>query len=150
MLARWWIRMARWLKVSQHPEFLTFGERGRVSLRWFAEWLTDRLSKPVTSLAEDIFSDVVFSQHITVALARFDGQVQRLRFTLGDTGIIPTVAAAKNLGQEPGRMNDRLWSFMGLLSDLDVINWTEGTPLRVGPKSHDLTVPASGPRQARS
>ena len=132
MLARWWIRMQRWLTESQHPDFLQFGGRARMSLQWFADWLTARLSQPLASILEDCFSDIVFSQHIKVALSRFDGQVQRLRFTLGDSGIIPTVAAAAKLGQAPVRMADRLTSFLGLLTDLDVIERKDGEPLRVG------------------
>lgn len=132
MLARWWIRMQHWLEHSRHSEFIQFGSRDRMSLRWFAEWLRQRLSKPLAVVVEDCLSEVVFSQHIKVALARFDGQVQRLRFTLGDTGIIPTPAALLKLGQTPVRMADRLESFMSLLADLDVIEWVEGNLLKIG------------------
>ena len=87
---------------------------------------------PVATVLEDCFSEVVFSQHIKIALARFDGQVQRLRFTLGDRGIVPTTAAMAKLGQAPKRMADRLESFLGLLSDLDVIKWSDGMPIKIG------------------
>ena len=114
------------------------GERSRMSSHWFAEWLRDRLSLPLSQVGEDVFSETVFSQHIKVALSRFDGQVQRLRFTLGDSGIIPATAAAKKLGQSPVRMADRLPSFLGLLSDLDIIRWEEDQPLEVGPHTDFL------------
>ncbi len=132
MLARWWIRMQKWASDSQNVEFLSMGERNRMSLRWFAGWLSDRLSRPLSNVVEDIYSETVFSQHIQVALSRFDGQVQRLRFTLGDSGIIPTTEAVKKMGQSPVRMADRLASFMGLLADLDVIKWTENAPMQLG------------------
>ncbi|MBN69903.1 MAG: hypothetical protein CME32_11580 [Gimesia sp.] len=132
MMARWWIRTQKWLLESESDEFLNMGERSRMSARWFNKWLNDRLSMNLSKIGEDIFSEIVFAQHIKVALSRFDGKVQRLRFTLGDSGIIPTTVAAKKLGQSPFRMADRLPSFLGLLSDLDVIKWQEGVPLEVG------------------
>lgn len=132
MLARWRIRLQKWLTESKNVEFLNLGGRSRMSLRWFAAWVADRMFRPLSDVVEDIFSELVFSQHIQVALSRFDGQVQRLRFTLGDSGIIPTTEAAKKMGQPPVRMADRLTSFMGLLADLDVIKWVENEPLQVG------------------
>jgi hypothetical protein len=132
MLARWWIRLQVWLGDSENAQFLAMGDRSRMSLRWFSTWVQDRLSEPLVNVAEAIFSEVVFAQHIKVALARFDGQVQRLRFTLGDSGIIPTSEAAQKLGQAPVRMADRLRSFMGLLSDLDVIRWADEGPIELG------------------
>lgn len=132
MMARWWIRAQRWLNEPECRAFLTMGERSRMSSQWFAEWMKDRLSQQLSQTGENVFSETVFAQHVKVALSRFDGQVQRLRFTLGDTGIIPTTAAAKKLGQSPVRMADRLPSFLGLLSDLDVIEWSDGVPMGVG------------------
>lgn len=132
MMVRWWIRSQNSGMESQNAEFLKMGDRSRMSMRWFSGWLTDRLSLPLSKVIEDIFSEAVFSQHIKVALSRFDGQVQRLRFTLGDSGIIPTSAAAKKLAQSPVRMADRLLSFMGLLTDLEVIQQPEGLPFNVG------------------
>lgn len=132
MMARWWIRAQKWLGESASREFLAMGERSRMSSYWFAEWLKSRLSFPLSKVGEDVFSEIVFAQHIKVALSRFDGQVQRLRFTLGDSGIIPTAAAAKKLGQSPVRMADRLPSLLGLLSDLDVIKWQDDEALEIG------------------
>ncbi len=132
MMGRWWIRTRKWLGDQEGGEFLAMGDRSRMSALWFSIWIGDRLSQPLPSLAEDIFSELVFSQHIKVALSRFDGQVQRLRFTLGDAGIIPTTATAGKLGQSPVRMADRLPAFLGLLSDLDVIKWQIGEPLLPG------------------
>lgn len=140
MMARWWIRAQKWLDESESREFLSMGERSRMSSHWFAGWLEDRLSLPLSQVANDLFSEIVFAQHIKVALSRFDGQVQRLRFTLGDTGIVPT-SAVKNLGQSPVRMADRLLSFLGLLSDLDVIECPDGNRMAVGPHTSFLLQP---------
>ena len=68
MMARWWIRSQHFLPASQNAEFLRMGERGRMSMRWFSEWLTSRLSKPLSTVVEEVFSEAVFSQHIKVAL----------------------------------------------------------------------------------
>ena len=63
---------------------------------------------------------------------RFDGEVQRLRFTLGDDGIVPCPEVGEDLGSAPGRMNDRLGSFVRLLEDLGVLSWQEGERLVEG------------------
>lgn len=132
MMARWWIRAQHWIEDPRNAEFLTMGERSRMSMYWFAEWIRVRLGQSLSLVAEEIFSEIVFSQHIKVALSRFDGQVQRLRFTLGDSGLIPTTAAKNKLGQSPVRMADRLSAFLGLLSDLDVVAWPDGSPMALG------------------
>lgn len=133
MLARWWVRMQQWLHSAEHPEFLALGGYERMSMRWFAEWIDSRQTQTLPAVIEALFSEVVFSQHVKVALARFDGQVQRLRFTLGDSGIIPTTAGRDKLGLPPVRMADRLSAFLGLLDDVDVIRWTDGEPFEPGP-----------------
>jgi len=135
MLARWWIRLQHWVRSDRPHEFVNCGGHDRMSMKWFSDWITQRLSASLAGVVEDCFSDIVFSQHIKVALSRFDGQVQRLRFTLGDSGIIPTSAAASKMGQSPVRMADRLESLLSLLTDLDVIDWPEGGFMSVGPNA---------------
>ena len=42
-------------------------------------------------------------------------------------------AVGNKLGREPRRMADRLSAFLGLLTDLDIIEFTDGEAMRVGP-----------------
>ena len=68
-----------------------------------------------------------------IALARFDGHVQRLRFILGDRGIEPTRSALANLGKnQPSWMADRLNAFVGLLCDLSIIEMGDEGKLTLG------------------
>jgi hypothetical protein len=122
-LARWWIQTLGCLGWEQHKPLLTLGGEDRISASWFFNWIKARLESPLEKLVKDIFEQLVFAQHIRVALSRFDGQNQRLRFVLGDGGIVPTRSAIDKLAgnQLPGWTADRLWSFSRLLCDVDVI-----------------------------
>jgi hypothetical protein len=125
MLARWWLRTLGWLDVDRHRDLFLLGGEGRVSIKWFFDWVRQRFDQPLQGFVKDVFEQLVFGQHIRIALSRFDGQRQRLRFVLGDEGIIPTRSAANKLGESlPGWTADRLHSFTGLLTDLSVL--TEG------------------------
>jgi hypothetical protein len=123
MLARWWLRLVAWLNDRVLPASIEAGQRERVSIGVFHRWIDQRLGVPVREVLRDVFSDFVFAQHVKAALIRFDGEVQRLRFTLGDEGIMPTVEVGKKLGEAPNRMADRLASFISLLCDVHVLQW---------------------------
>jgi hypothetical protein len=132
MLARWWVRLHLWLQGDSHPEVLGLGGRDRMSMAWFAGWIEGRLDRPIDDVVRQLFADAVFAQHLRVALARFDGRLQRLHFLLGDRGLEPTAEAWDKLGRAPTRMADRLAAFVGLLRDLDVLQGDEGQSLRAG------------------
>ncbi len=72
-----------------------------------------------------MFTELIYAQHMKIALSRFDGEIQRLRFILGDTGIVPTPTVG-DLGKLPGFMNDRLSSFTNLLKDLAILKGNVG------------------------
>jgi hypothetical protein len=135
-LARWWLRVMLWLKENVQSRLLDEGGMDRLCIRWFWEWLEERLGTPIRSLLKDLYSDLVFAQHIKVALARFDGEIQRLRFTLGDEGIIPTEEARGKLGYPPVRMADRLDAFIGILCDVGVLIQDDNATLSPGPHRH--------------
>ena len=87
----------------------------------------------------DFFSDLVFAQHMRIALARFDGTSQRLRFALSDNGIEATLSARNDLGKlRLPWMPDRLDSLLGLLCDCDVIT-ADGDLLSRGPAADSLS-----------
>jgi hypothetical protein len=122
-LARWWLRMLSWVEDKTLPASIEAGRREQLSMGWFHRWVGERLQSPLTGLLRELFSDLIFAQHVKVALMRFDGEVQRLRFTLGDEGIIPTAEVGNKLGKYPGRMADRLGSFISILCDAGMLAW---------------------------
>jgi hypothetical protein len=125
MLARWWLRLLVWHRDQSVAALLGAGQRERLPPAWFHRWIQDRLGSRVKEVLRDIFSDLIFAQHIKFALVRFDGRVQRLRFTLGDEGIVPTPEVGDKLGDHPVRMADRLRALIGILADLDVLGWDD-------------------------
>jgi hypothetical protein len=137
MLARWWLRLVRWRREEPIAALLENGQRERITPGWFHRWIEGQLGSRVKDLLHAIFSDLVFAQHIKFALVRFDGRVQRLRFTIGDDGIVPTpeVRDKEKLGTTPVRMADRLHAFIGLISDLDVVRSDEEGRITAGTRS---------------
>jgi hypothetical protein len=118
---------------------MALGGADRMSITWFLDqWLRPRQALPLRDLLKEIFSGLIFAQHIRIALARFDGTAQRLRFLMGDSGIEPTVSARETLA-ELGIpwMPDRLETLTALLCDCDVLVSREGT-FRPGPAASDV------------
>ncbi len=133
MMARWWLQTCAWLDWERHQELFVLGGEDRLSIKWFFNWVAQRLDQPLHEFVKDVFEQLVFGQHVRVALSRFDGQSQRLRFVLGDEGIVPTRSAADKLGKSlPGWTADRLWSFVGLLRDLSVVDELDDGGFGVG------------------
>lgn len=139
MLVGWWLRYYNRLNEEDEKTLISDAGRARMSAKWFHHWLDERKHLPVSVLLEKGFTETVFAQRLRVALSRFDGQVQRLRFTTGDDGIIPSQNVGSKLGSSPARMADRLKSFTGLLQDLEIIDWAEGQPIRCGQNAEWLT-----------
>ena len=138
MLAGWYWRMLLRLQDSKTKELMNLGGSDRMSMAWFLKWLQERQDRPMRELLKDIFSDLVFAQHIRIALARFDGTAQRLRFLLGDSGIEPTLSALSDLAKRSlPWMRDRLDTLIALLCDCDVLTMqSEG--LHLGSRAHDV------------
>jgi len=132
MLARWWLRIAPWLEGHILQRWVEYGRSERLSVGWFHRWLRERLSWTVEATLREVFEELVFAQHVKVALMRFDGQLQRLRFTLGDGGLVPTTEVGQKLGGHHRRMADRLETFIQVLTDLGVVRWKDDK-LAAGP-----------------
>ena len=132
MMARWWLRLKSWPKQSNREEILSLGGIDRIGMAWFDNWLNHRKSIPLSELLTDLYRDLVFSQHLRVALYRFDGETQRLRFFMGDDGIEKS-DSARDFGQRlPGLMADRLEAFAHLLVDLKILQETGEGKFAVG------------------
>lgn len=138
MLARWWLRTLSWIGRSGPYGLMSYGERERIPMRWFSSWVNARRELPFTTFLRDLFADLVFAQHVRIALFRFDGVVQRLRFTLGDFGIVPTSSANKLGQKQPKIMDDRLQSFIRLLIDLSILDQKEDGTLSAGVNAKSL------------
>ncbi len=138
MLSGWYWRMLFRQQDDKNKPFYDLGGADRMSMNWFLQWLNKRKSLSVHHLLKDIFSSLIFSQHIRIALARFDGSAQRLRFLIGDAGIEPTVSARQDMAKRKlPWMSDRLAMLAGLLCDCDVLTEREGI-LHLGRDANDL------------
>jgi hypothetical protein len=87
-------------------------------MSWFLKWLGDRKNMPLTTLLKDIFSDLVFAQHMRTGLARCDGADQRPFSSSATEGSNPAsapkaawdrpISRGKNI--HPSLLNgNRLW-----------------------------------------
>lgn len=124
MLARWYLRTKEWLVCYGDRQELVWGGESRISIRWFHEWLADRMDWPLRELLRDLFANLIFTQHLRVALSRLDPNApkQRLRFMLGDFGIAPAAGMERRLGQgDAPWMADRLDAWLLLLNDVEIL-----------------------------
>lgn len=144
MFAGWYWRMLCRENDEEHKDIMALGHSDRIGMTWFLNWLRVRQQLTVPAILKDIFSDLVFSQHMRVALSRFDGHAQRLRFVLGDSGIEPTVSAKDDLGnRELPWMPDRLDTLIALLCDLDVLDMKKDGAIHLGPRANTVKGPDS-------
>jgi hypothetical protein len=143
MLARWWIRTLGWLASERHKDLLVLGGEERISARCLFQWIMARIDKPLSEFVRQLLEELVFAQHIRVALSRFDGNRQRLRFAIGDGGIVPTRSAMEKLAGDdiPGWTADRLLAFTDLLCDLSVVARTDEGGLSPGEMADWVTKP---------
>jgi hypothetical protein len=138
MFAGWYWRMLSRQEDARNKTFMNLGGADRMSMGWFLKWLSDRMNMPIASLLKDIFSDLVFSQHMRIAMTRFDGTTQRLRFLIGDGGIEPSVTAKQDMGNlYLPWMPDRLDTLVALLCDCDLLIGKEGE-YRLGPSAKEF------------
>ena len=133
MLAGWNWRMIAWQSDKICLELFNLGGSDRIGIAWLLKWLSERRKRTIRELLKDVFSDLIFAQHMRVALARFDGNAQRIRFLMSDNGIEGTTCSyRKDFGQLEIRiMPDRLDTLIALLCDCDVLA-DNGGELRPG------------------
>lgn len=138
MLAGWYLRMLSRQSDQKTKHLMQLGGSDRMSISWFLRWLSQRKDRSMQDFLKDIFSNIVFTQHMRIALARFDGKAQRLRFLLGDAGIEPAISARSDFGKLGlPWMPDRLDTLISLLCDCDVLTMEEGR-LQLGTQAEDV------------
>ena len=131
MITGWYWRMLVRQQDGKTKNLLSRGGADRMSMSWFLQWLTARKKLPIRILLQEMFSSLIFAQHMRIALARFDGTAQRLRFLIGDSGIEATISARSDLGERDlPWMPDRLDTLAGLLCDCDVLAAKDGAFIR--------------------
>jgi hypothetical protein len=138
MIAGWYWRMVVRQEAAKTKSLMSLGGADRMSMAWFLQWLTERKKLKLRGFLKEIFSSLIFAQHMRIALARFDGTAQRLRFLIGDGGIEPTISARGDLGERAlPWMPDRMDTLAGLLCDCDVLVFKNET-FRPGPASREF------------
>lgn len=126
MFAGWYWRMLTRQDNPDTKDLMTMGGADHVGMAWLLRWMRDRRDQPIHGFLKDVFSDLVFAQHMRVALSRFDGSAQRLRFLLGDSGIEPSVSAKNDFAKlNLPWMSDRLDALTSLLCDCDILKIEE-------------------------
>ena len=138
MLSGWFLRATTFIHQEGFETQLEMGGSDRMSIGWFYRWLDGRRHLPIRTFLKDIFSDLIFSQHIRVALSRFDGQAQRLRFLLADEGIAPTLSTKDLAKRDIPYMPDRLDTLIELLSDIKVLRLNENASLNLGERAESI------------
>lgn len=124
MLCRWILRVDSWMEKYPDKKELTMGEEARISMRWFHGWLNERLDVPFPEFLRELYADLIFTQHLRVALSRLhpNEPMQRLRFVLADHGIVPTAGMEGRLGVDQAPwMADRLEAWLSLLTDVRIV-----------------------------
>ena len=136
MLAAWFLRMFKRVKNDEENKLYNLGTSDRVSIKWFIEWIEKRKEFTIRKLLCELFTDIIFCQHTRIALSRYDGKTQRLRFVLGDNGIEVTESAKRDLAKrQVNRMPDRLDTLVDLLCDTGVIKIDDEKKLSLTDKS---------------
>lgn len=126
MFAGWYWRMLVRQSNPDTKDLMALGGADRMGMAWFLKWLRDRWDRPIRDLLRDIFSDLIFAQHMRIALSRFDGSAQRLRFLLGDSGIEPSVSAKSDFANlNLPWMPDRLDTLTALLCDCNILEMND-------------------------
>ena len=126
MFAGWYWRMLVRQDNPDTKDLMAMGGADRMGMAWFLQWLRNRRDRSIRDLLRDIFSDLIFAQHMRVALSRFDGSAQRLRFLLGDSGIEPSLSAKSDFANlNLPWMLDRLDTLTSLLCDCDILKIEE-------------------------
>ncbi|MBT3380707.1 MAG: hypothetical protein HOJ57_14750 [Lentisphaerae bacterium] len=141
MLAGWYWRMLCRKQDAGYRHLMNLGGSDRVGMGWFLDWLGQRQHFSVRDLLKDVFSDLVFAQHMRVAISRFDGRAQRLRFVLGDSGIEPVKKVGTKLGELAlPWMPDRLDTLVELLSDIDVLDLADDGTVSLGKRAGEVSM----------
>ena len=141
MLARWILRIRVVMKDRKDLAELSWGSESRISMRWFYKWATDNQDLPLTDFLKDLYSNLVFTQHLRVGLSRLNPNepMQRLRFVLGDQGITATAGMSENLGnREAPWMADRLDAWLDLLAEVKIVSKNEDGVITLGSNADSI------------
>ncbi len=143
MLARWILRSSPLIEQHQTLEELSWGGESRISIRWFYNWLLNNQDRDLQDFLKELFSNLVFTQHLRVGLSRLNPNepMQRLRFALGDLGITPTTGMRNSLGSRDAPwMADRLDAWLDLLADVNIVERHQDGLISLGINADQVTL----------
>jgi hypothetical protein len=103
--------------------FAQTGDRRRISLVHFKAWWAGRASVPFREALTDMLEELVLQQHVAVAVARFDNEQRRLRFSNDELGweMLPGSDIAI-----PSLTPDRILALLRLMTDLALLEEENG------------------------
>lgn len=104
--------------------FAAIGDRRRISLLHFKSWWAHRATVPLREVLGHFLEELVLQQHVAVAVARFDNEQRRLRFSNDEAGweMLPGSTPAI-----PRLTPDRIEALLRLMTDLDLVEETDDT-----------------------
>ncbi len=98
--------------------FAKIGDRRRISLLHFKTWWTRRAAVPLRAVLVDFLEELVLQQHVAVAVARFDNEQRRLRFSNDDIGWGSLPGSSPPV---PRLTPDRIEALLYLMADLALV-----------------------------
>lgn len=93
------------------------GGADRLSLSSLRAWLAARADAPAARSLVELVETHVLSRHLAVGVGRFDGERQRLRFTLEEEGLEPLIDAPL----VPSVTEDRLEAALSLMVECGLV-----------------------------
>jgi len=102
--------------------FAHIGDRRRVSLAHFRRWWDARAAMPFQDVLVEMLEEFVLQQHVAVAVARFDNERRRLRFSNDEMGWAMLPGTKLSV---PRPTPDRIEALLRLMSDLELLDTKE-------------------------
>ena len=99
--------------------FAAIGDRRRISLLHFKTWWARRANVPLREVLVDFLEELVLQQHVAIAVARFDNEQRRLRFSNDEGGWIPLPGSVPAI---PRLTPDRIGALLRLMADLVLVD----------------------------
>ncbi len=103
--------------------FAAIGARRRISMLHFKMWWQRRADVALREVLVDLLEELVLQQHVAVAVARFDNEQRRLRFSNDETG---WVALPGSEPAVPRLTPDRIEALLTLMADLALVETADG------------------------
>jgi len=133
------------LEVESHyGEFLSEGGNRRVSLSYWAKYVSGRKNLLLQQFLASLIENFLLSQHFGIAAIRTSETKPRLRITIEEEGLV-SLLKTENDVWKPGLTPDRLASTLSLMAECDLADseWSDSLEDMVysSCRSKNLTTP---------